>query len=130
MLEINVVFNLKGAFREDKIADGIVSYCPALNVYSHGKTREEAKEALRNAICLFLETCFQRGTLGDILRKAGFNAQPRQAGVAIAAIKQDEKIEIHDATKFQAKFEECFDFEVPLNLVAAQQMSGGNLQHV
>ena len=125
MLEINVVFNLKGAFREDKTAGGIVSYCAALNVYSHGKTKEEAKEALRNAISLYLETCFQRGTLGDILRKAGFNPQPRQAGVALAAMKQDECIEIHNA-----RFEDVFDFEVPLNLVAAQQLAGGNLQHV
>jgi predicted RNase H-like HicB family nuclease len=128
MLEINVVFNLKGAFRDDKVADGVISYCPALNVFSHGKTKEEAKEALSNAIRLFLETCYQRNTLGDILRKAGFNPLPRQAGVAMAATKKDECIEIHDA-QFQDKFSDSFDFEVPLNLVAQAQQVAEN-QHV
>jgi len=128
MLEINVVFNLKGAFRNDNVAEGVVSYCPALNVFSHGKTKEEAKEALSNAIRLFLETCYQRNTLGDILRKAGFNPLPRTAGVALAATKRDECIEIRDA-EFQGKFSEPFDFEVPLNLVAQAQQVAQN-QHV
>jgi len=124
-MEIKVVFNLKGAFREDDVAGGVVSHCPALNIYSHGATKEEAKLALISTVQLFVETCYQRNTLGNVLRKAGFTAMPNRAGVAMAASKQDECIEVHDSKPFADEF----DFEVPLNLIAQAQRVV-DLQHV
>jgi predicted RNase H-like HicB family nuclease len=128
MLEMKIFFQLKGAFRDDATAGGVISYCPALNVFSHGKTKEEAKEALCNALTLFLETCYQRDTLWNILRKAGFTPLPRQAGVAVAVTKQDEHIEIHDGN-IQGKFSEPFELMVPVNLVAQAQQEA-ECQHV
>jgi predicted RNase H-like HicB family nuclease len=123
-MQIKVVFNLKGAFRDDEVASGVVSFCPALNIFSHGKTMDEAKEALIKAISLFLETCYQRGTLGEILRKAGFNAEPLQFGTPVVQVKDDEYIAIHDN-----RFRDPFCFEVPLNLVA-QAAKPAEFQHV
>lgn len=122
-MQINIVFQLNGAFRDDDVAKGVVSYCQALNIYSHGADKEKAKEALIKAISLYLETCYQRGSLGDILRKAGFEALPAQGGIPIAQKKKDEYIAIHDS-----RFKDQFDFEVPLNLVA--QAQAAQLQHV
>jgi len=128
MLEMQICFKLKGAFRDDTTADGVISYCRALNVFSHGKTKEEAKEALTSALTLFLETCYQRKTLWNILNNAGFTPLPRQAGVAVAAMKEDEHIEIHDGNLPQT-FSESFDLTVPVNLVAQAQQVAEN-QHV
>jgi hypothetical protein len=124
-MEIKVVFSLKGAFREDDIAGGIVSHCPALNIFAHGATKEDAKNALVSTVQLFVETCYQRGTLGKVLKEAGFIPMPHRAGVALAAAKQDECIEVHHTKQFADEFE----FEVPLNLIA-QAQTVADLLHV
>lgn len=49
-----------------------VAHCPPLDVASQGRTPEEAKTNLREAIQLFIESCNARGTLFDALRELGF----------------------------------------------------------
>lgn len=51
-----------------------VSQCPLLDVYSQGNSRSEALDNLREAVKLFIESCFQRGTLEQVLRDSGFEA--------------------------------------------------------
>ena len=50
---------------------GYVSYCPPLDVFSQGKTKKEAKENLIEAMQLFIESCFERGTLDSVLKDCG-----------------------------------------------------------
>lgn len=49
-----------------------VSYCPALDLYSQGATAKEARANIIAAMQLFIESCFERGTLRDALRECGF----------------------------------------------------------
>lgn len=49
-----------------------VAHCPALDVASQGKTREDAKRCLEEAIELWVESCLERGTLEAALREVGF----------------------------------------------------------
>ena len=49
-----------------------VSYCPALDLYSQGATAKEARANIIEATRLFIESCFARGTLRDVLRESGF----------------------------------------------------------
>ena len=49
-----------------------VSSCPSLDVCSQGHTKEEARQNLIDALVFFLESCFERGTLDEVLRDAGF----------------------------------------------------------
>ncbi|MBU4299386.1 type II toxin-antitoxin system HicB family antitoxin [Patescibacteria group bacterium] len=49
-----------------------VSYCPELDVSSCGKTVEEAKWNLLEAVEGFLEETKKMGTLKEILRESGF----------------------------------------------------------
>ena len=49
-----------------------VASCPVLDVVSQGDTEQEAKRNLSEAVCLFLVSCFERGTLDEVLRHAGF----------------------------------------------------------
>lgn len=50
-----------------------VSYCPALDLYSQGATAKEARANIIEATRLFIESCFARGTLRDVLRECGFH---------------------------------------------------------
>jgi len=52
--------------------DVIVASCDEIGVYSQGCTGEEAKRNIVEAINLFLITCFEMGTLSDVLKDCGF----------------------------------------------------------
>lgn len=49
-----------------------VAGAPTFGVFSQGPTREGAKEALREALGLWIESCVERGTLDQALREVGF----------------------------------------------------------
>ena len=49
-----------------------VSVCPPLDVYSQGETEEVALANLAEALRLFIESCFERGTLVEVLKDCGF----------------------------------------------------------
>ena len=45
---------------------------PALDISSQGRTHEEAMRNLIEAAQLFIEDCFERGVLDEVLKGAGF----------------------------------------------------------
>ncbi|MFH0923170.1 MAG: type II toxin-antitoxin system HicB family antitoxin [Candidatus Falkowbacteria bacterium] len=49
-----------------------VAYNPELSVSSCGKTIEEAKKNLKEAVELFIESTEKMGTLKEILQESGF----------------------------------------------------------
>ena len=49
-----------------------VAAWPVLDVYSLGDSQENAKANLAEALTLFLQSCFERGTLDAILKECGF----------------------------------------------------------
>ncbi|MEW6202185.1 MAG: type II toxin-antitoxin system HicB family antitoxin [bacterium] len=66
------IAHLFGEVKKD--GDWYVSCCPPLDVYSQGKTKEEAINNLIEASTLFIESCIKRGTLDEVLRELGFEA--------------------------------------------------------
>lgn len=50
-----------------------VSCCPTFDVYSQGDTEEEAKKNLVEALTGFIITCFEMGTLSEVLKSSGFS---------------------------------------------------------
>ena len=51
-----------------------LAICPFLDVASQGATKEKALANLKEAIRGFLADCYERGTLEQVLRNAGFVA--------------------------------------------------------
>ena len=49
-----------------------VSCCHIFDVYSQGNTEEEAKKNLIEALTGFIITCYEMGTLSEVLRDSGF----------------------------------------------------------
>lgn len=66
-------------FKEGKM---YVAYAPELDVSSCGKSLEEAKENLREAVEIFLEETQKTGTLYDILEEAGFTRENKKRWIA------------------------------------------------
>lgn len=76
------ILRLPAVFHEER--DWIVACFPNLDVSSQGRTREEAAGNLIEAAQLFLESCFERNVLDEVLKDCGFaishGAQPIPAG--------------------------------------------------
>ena len=47
--------------------------CPILDVWTQGKSKEEARNNLFEALQLWLESCYERGTLEAALKECGFS---------------------------------------------------------
>ena len=65
-----------------------ISSCPLLDIFSQGKTKQEALTNLNEAVRLFIESCIQRGTLEQVLRESGF-----QTAVDTQGSKDDQQDE-------------------------------------
>ena len=70
---VKVEFTLPVKVREaDDGGACFVSVCPPLDVLSQGETEEAALANLAEALQLFVESCFERGTLEAVLKDCGF----------------------------------------------------------
>ena len=69
-MQIGIEFRLPAKIR--KKGKWYVSSCPSLDVHSQGHTKKEARQNLIDALVFFLESCFERGTLQEVLHEAGF----------------------------------------------------------
>jgi predicted RNase H-like HicB family nuclease len=53
--------------------DGVVvASCDKIGVYSQGCTFDDARKNIEEAVNLFLLTCFEMGTLDEVLKECGF----------------------------------------------------------
>jgi predicted RNase H-like HicB family nuclease len=58
-----------------KEGDQFIAHAMPLDVMSSGPTVEAAREALDEAVSLFLETAAEVGTLEEVLQECGFDLQ-------------------------------------------------------
>lgn len=74
---VSIRVNLHAQIKKEK--PGIyVSYCPALDLYSQGDSAKEARENIIEATQLFIESCFEDGTLYSVLSESGFYAADKK----------------------------------------------------
>ena len=71
---IAVFFQLRVPIIIEKDTDinKYVATCPVLDVWSQGSTKKKAEKNIREAVSLFLLSCFERGTLNEVLVECGF----------------------------------------------------------
>jgi predicted RNase H-like HicB family nuclease len=68
---ISLEINLQAYVRRDT-ARRWVATCPLIAVASQGRTADEAKASLQEAVELWFESCIERGVLDQALREASF----------------------------------------------------------
>jgi predicted RNase H-like HicB family nuclease len=123
MTPVQVSFRLQFVTRRDDEANVYVGYCPALKLYSQGTTEQEAGEAVVSAVKLFLVACYERDLLHSALRTRGMT---RASSMVAAQIKNDENKEFVSIS--ERPFDKEFWRDVPINLLAAQEVSNSCLQ--
>jgi len=64
MMKVPAVVRQEGAM--------FYSSCPVFDVHSQGQTRQEALDHLVEALQVFVETCYEQGTLHQVLKDQGF----------------------------------------------------------
>jgi predicted RNase H-like HicB family nuclease len=69
---MRIAMEFKVPARIRKKGKWFISSCPLLDVHSQGHTRDEAEHNLVDALAAFLISCYERGTLGQVLRDCGF----------------------------------------------------------
>jgi predicted RNase H-like HicB family nuclease len=89
-VQIGIEFRLPAKIR--KRGKWYVSSCPSLDVHSQGHTKEEARRNLVDALVFFLESCFERGTLEEVFREAGFAPTAAPAAVKGRVAKPEESV--------------------------------------
>ena len=67
-----IQFNMKLPVVIVKKEKWFVSSCPVLDVVTQGRTLQQAKKNLEDALSLFLSSCYERGTLDAVLKQCGF----------------------------------------------------------
>lgn len=56
-----------------KKGDIYVSCCPALDVWSQGDSKGEAEKNIKDAVSLFIISCFERGSIDQVLKDCGLH---------------------------------------------------------
>ena len=67
-----VEFKIKVPIKTIKRKNIYVTCCSVLDICSQGKNEKEAIENIKDAINLFLISCFERGVLDKALKECGF----------------------------------------------------------
>ena len=96
-------FNLPAEVK--KVGKLYVAKCPLVAVYSQGSSKKEALVNLIEAIQLFVESCFERGTLEQVLQSCGFEFTP----------------DLNKVPKLQARRASAECVKVPLSLLIARK---------
>jgi predicted RNase H-like HicB family nuclease len=89
-MQIGMEFRLPARIR--KKGKWYVASCPSLDVHSQGHTRDEARQNLIDALVFFLESCFARGTLEEVLRAGGFTPRAARLGARTRLVKDEESV--------------------------------------
>ncbi len=61
-----------------KVGIHYISYCPELEIASQGKTEEQARSRIKEAVELFLQETKKMGTLQEVLKIAGFSKKNKE----------------------------------------------------
>jgi predicted RNase H-like HicB family nuclease len=83
-------FELEVPVEVHKGSTAFIARCPIFDVSSQGKTPVEAKKNLVDALFLFVTTCFEMGTLDEVMKECGF--KPRKAVTGKFCLKKDQEL--------------------------------------
>ena len=112
-MRITFSANLRIGVKHDDSANVFVGYAPALDIYSQGSSKSEAKRATESAVRQFISVAYDKGVLEQILKSSGFSQVQRGAGAEVEseyiAISEEEILE-------EQNFPYTFDVSTRLDL--------------
>ena len=69
---LSAMFSVRLPITIKKRAKWYIASCLVLDIHSQGETERIAKKNLKEAVGMFISSCFERGTLDDVLKECGF----------------------------------------------------------
>ena len=72
-MKVQITFTAKLPIKITKKEKWFVAACPALDVASQGEDVDTARKNLKEALFMFLRSCYERGTLDAVLKDCGFS---------------------------------------------------------
>jgi predicted RNase H-like HicB family nuclease len=112
-VQMKIEINLRAAVGFDSQAGVWVSWCPALDIYSQGESKSEARLALNEALTSYVKYCYKSQILDNVLVKRGFQVSPDSQ----VATDGDEYIDVQKLDHGQ--FSHTFDLTVQVPLTSA-----------
>ncbi len=91
---LTVDFKIKLPVKIHKRKKWLLASCPVLDIHSQGESEEKAKKNLAEAISLFLVSCFERGTLDEVLKRCGFKPRYAMPPVKLSPMKRQNFIDV------------------------------------
>ena len=91
-----------------------VAYCEPLDLASQGDTPEQARSRLGEAVRLFIDSCFERGTLEQVLSERQFTLQ-LASNPAREPVRQSQR---HQAVSY-----DTVDLPIPLEIGHGPQVA-------
>lgn len=73
----SIKFEFRLPFDINQDGKWFIASCDILDVHSQGTTEKKALENLKEALKMFIESCFDRGTLDEVLKECGFSMTNR-----------------------------------------------------
>lgn len=79
--------------KDDQIKAWVVE-CHPFDVFSQGYTKEEAETNIKEAMDLFIESCFERGTIAKVIKKC------RAVAYISSRPPEHTKLQCHGETEY------------------------------
>ena len=108
-IKMPIRMTLKVPFKVKKDDRWYISSCSMLDIHSQGQTERKAIENLNEALALFLFSCYERGTLVEVLKESGFTLQEKAT--------RTQKKTTHTAKKIDRS--RLLDVNIPFKLSPA-----------
>src|SRR5260370_28158812 len=89
-MEVTIEFTLPARIR--KKGRWFISSCRPLDVHSQGATRDEAQKNLVDALTSFFISCYERGTLDEVLRESGFVPSKSNSGWPVRHSPKEDSV--------------------------------------
>jgi predicted RNase H-like HicB family nuclease len=94
MKKEKVIWNFRIPVNISKKKNYYWAYCKIFDVGSQGKTLEEAKKNVVDAMVLFFTTCWEMGSFHQVMEEAGFHPIKTTEQKRTTKLKNDNYIDV------------------------------------
>jgi predicted RNase H-like HicB family nuclease len=90
----NIMMTFKLPIKVEEKDGWFISSCSILDVFSQGETLEIAKKNIIETLKIFFASCYERGTLEEVLKECGFELSNSVEHNTDNIISKDEYVNI------------------------------------